>query len=93
MTEDNQSSKSKYESKFIIPRVRKVPPVLDTVDGLKPTFYIYSNNKKKSFRIPQDEQVFKIGKGLECDIILEDKSVTLKTVFGSYVIMKNDYLL
>jgi pSer/pThr/pTyr-binding forkhead associated (FHA) protein len=50
--------------------------LLNTTPGLSPTFYIFSKTSKTSFRIPDDEQVFKIGRSEECDIIIDDSMIS-----------------
>jgi hypothetical protein len=43
-----------------------------TTDTLSPSFYVYCNNQKKHFSIPQDKDHFLIGKGADCDITIEE---------------------
>jgi pSer/pThr/pTyr-binding forkhead associated (FHA) protein len=54
--------------------------LFNTTPGLSPTFYIFSKKRKTNFRIPADEQVFKIGRGENCDIVIDDQSVSNEQV-------------
>ena len=49
---------------------------MDTRPGVNTIFYFLFKNKNESFRIPKDEQDFHIGKGQECDIVLDDQSIS-----------------
>ena len=51
-----------------------------TSEELIPSFYIYCENEKKNFRIPQDKDLFIIGKGEHCDITLNDQSVSTEQI-------------
>ena len=50
---------------------------LDTTsEELIPSFYIFCDNQKKELRVPKDKDLFIIGKGEHCDIVLNDPSVS-----------------
>lgn len=42
---------------------------------IEPSFHVMCNNEKNSYEISQDKDLFSIGKGEDCDIIVKDQSV------------------
>lgn len=43
---------------------------------LVPSFFVYQKNKIKKVEIPQDENIFRIGRGESNDIILDDNTIS-----------------
>ncbi|MCH2207927.1 MAG: FHA domain-containing protein [Lentisphaerales bacterium] len=51
-----------------------------TSEELIPSFYIFCDNQKKNIRIPKDKDLFIIGKGEHCDIVLSDQSLSSEQI-------------
>ena len=51
-----------------------------TSEELVPSFYIFCDNLKKNFRIPKDKDLFTIGTGERCDIVLNDGAISSEQI-------------
>jgi len=56
--------------------------------GVRPSFYVYQKRRLKRYEIAEGESIFKIGRGEDCDIVIDDPAISSEQLI---VVKLGDY--